>query len=201
MRLAQHAHELAKAWDVYLVETAGLPLSDASVMYYPNGFRVVRVPPIVGDIVYAVALHEIGHRASATGQLRAQMTRTARMFKRPITPDDMRLELEEELSAWAWAEHYALVWTAAMEEVKEHGLRTYGSKVVEVHHAFRMSDHPTVKALARRCWPKEQHATRGAAEAQLRSIVRRALEKDAERIHVYECPHCRTWHVGHRRQE
>lgn len=60
----------------------------------------------------------------------------------------------------------------------------------------RLSDSPVLRALARRCWPKEQHATRGAAEAQLRSITRRAKEKGAT-IHAYHCPHCRTWHVGH----
>ncbi len=51
----------------------------------------------------------------------------------------------------------------------------------------------------RRCWPKEQHKTQGAAEAQLRSITRRGLEKDLDRIHTYYCPTCHTWHVGHGR--
>lgn len=49
----------------------------------------------------------------------------------------------------------------------------------------------------RRCWPKEQHRTKGAAEAQMRSIVRRGLAKNLEKIHVYVCPHCRCYHVGH----
>jgi hypothetical protein len=49
----------------------------------------------------------------------------------------------------------------------------------------------------RRCFPKEQCATQGAAEAQMRSIVRRGLEKNIETIHVYRCPDCGAWHVGH----
>lgn len=52
--------------------------------------------------------------------------------------------------------------------------------------------------VGRRCFPKERCPTRGAAEAQMRSIVRRGLEKDADRIHCYQCPHCGDWHVGHR---
>lgn len=64
----------------------------------------------------------------------------------------------------------------------------------------RMSD--ALRPVGRRCFPKEQHDTRGAAEAQLRSITKRGLEKTPH-IHVYECPHCTNpetgkpyWHVG-----
>jgi hypothetical protein len=60
----------------------------------------------------------------------------------------------------------------------------------------RLKDTP-LRQLARRCFPKEQHATRGAAEAQMRSLLKRDLEKDRERVHAYECPHCASWHVGH----
>ena len=69
----------------------------------------------------------------------------------------------------------------------------------------RMQD-TGLRALTRRCWPKEQHATEGAAEAQMRSIQKRDLEKDAAKIHVYKCYDCKhpatgkaAWHVGHRR--
>lgn len=58
---------------------------------------------------------------------------------------------------------------------------------------------PALRALARPCWPKKQHATRGAARAQMRSLLNRGLEKDATLIHVYRCPHCDGWHVGHER--
>jgi hypothetical protein len=55
----------------------------------------------------------------------------------------------------------------------------------------------------RACWPKQQHHSIGAAEAQLRSLLKRGLAKNARRIHVYECVECarrlgrKTWHVGH----
>ena len=68
----------------------------------------------------------------------------------------------------------------------------------------RMRAQPALRALVRKCWPKEQHKTQGAAEAQMRSITKRDLEKDNSRIHVYECPDCvhpdtkkAAWHVGH----
>ncbi len=66
-------------------------------------------------------------------------------------------------------------------------------------HAFsvnRLSSAPALRAMARRCFPKEQHASRGAAEAQLRSLQTRDLAKN-DTAHTYECPHCGTWHVGH----
>lgn len=63
----------------------------------------------------------------------------------------------------------------------------------------RLRDNPVLRAHARKCWPKEQHESRRMAEAQLRSIVKRGLEKDPAHIHVYYCPHCQHWHVGHER--
>jgi hypothetical protein len=61
----------------------------------------------------------------------------------------------------------------------------------------RMQDNAVLKGLARPCWRKQKWATEAAAQAQLRSIVKRGLEKDPERIRVYKCP-CGAWHVGHR---
>lgn len=55
----------------------------------------------------------------------------------------------------------------------------------------------------KKCFRKERHFSKGSAEAQMRSIMRRGLEKDPKRIHVYVCPECtrdyrrRVWHVGH----
>lgn len=59
------------------------------------------------------------------------------------------------------------------------------------------ADLPALRVLARRCWPKEQHESQGKAEAHLRGLVRRGLEKDAARINSYKCRHCGAWHVGH----
>jgi hypothetical protein len=56
-----------------------------------------------------------------------------------------------------------------------------------------------LRPFVRACWPKEQHRSLGAAEAQMRSLLRRDLEKDASLIRVYRCAHCGAFHVGHRR--
>lgn len=61
----------------------------------------------------------------------------------------------------------------------------------------RMSD--ALRPFVRACWPKEQHASHGAASAQMRSLLKRGLEKDARRLRVYRCRHCHWFHVGHRR--
>ena len=66
---------------------------------------------------------------------------------------------------------------------------------------LRLRDIPALRALARRCWPKEQHASKGIADAAMRSLLKRGLEKDAKRIHSYECPFCGSWHTGHERRE
>ena len=49
----------------------------------------------------------------------------------------------------------------------------------------------------RRCWPKAQHPSRGAAKAQLRSLERRGLVRDPRTAHIYPCSNCGAWHVGH----
>ena len=61
----------------------------------------------------------------------------------------------------------------------------------------RLSDNSTLRSVTRKCWPKEQHTTKGAAEAQRRSILRRGLAKDPDRIRAYKCESCPFWHVGH----
>lgn len=65
---------------------------------------------------------------------------------------------------------------------------------------FRLGELASVEG-AWPCWRKERWPSRGAAEAQLRSILRRGKAKDVRRINVYECPHCRLFHVGHRLKE
>lgn len=54
--------------------------------------------------------------------------------------------------------------------------------------------------LGRRpCWRKERWASKGAAEAQMRSLLARDKSKDPGRINAYECPYCKQWHVGHKK--
>lgn len=86
---------------------------------------------------------------------------------------------------------------AAMALLEDEGQATFAARAQRII-VGRMQD-TGLRELARRCWPKEQHASREAAEAQKRSILKRGLEGDAKRIHVYRCPHCNAWHVGHAR--
>jgi hypothetical protein len=61
-----------------------------------------------------------------------------------------------------------------------------------------------LRPLARRmsiilfCQGKRRHASEGASRAAMRSLVRRDLHRpDQGALHVYRCPRCLTWHVGH----
>ena len=52
--------------------------------------------------------------------------------------------------------------------------------------------------IARPCWRKHKWPTKGAAEAQLRSLLARGDDyvEDREALNVYECRFCGDWHVG-----
>jgi hypothetical protein len=53
--------------------------------------------------------------------------------------------------------------------------------------------------VVRLCRHKFRHPTRGAAEAAMRSLVRRERHcPEAGTLNVYRCPRCLAWHVGHR---
>jgi hypothetical protein len=54
-----------------------------------------------------------------------------------------------------------------------------------------------IPELRRKCFPKIQHADRGAAETQLHDVLVNRMAKDVRRIHTYLCPECGMWHVGH----
>jgi hypothetical protein len=48
---------------------------------------------------------------------------------------------------------------------------------------------------------KRRHATRGVAEAAMRSLLRRGLGRESEgTLNVYRCSRCFGWHVGHTSQ-
>lgn len=62
---------------------------------------------------------------------------------------------------------------------------------------------PTLRQYGLPCWRKARHETEQAAKAHMWNLLVNEREKDAERINVYRCPHCRQpngepyWHVGH----
>ncbi len=50
-----------------------------------------------------------------------------------------------------------------------------------------------VRDPAYQCWRKRPYSTKKDAKGAARSI-----EQRAGRLHVYRCPHCGSWHIGHR---
>lgn len=130
--LQRHAHELARAFGVHLIEEARLKPEEAAAVPH---LRAVVVSPIIDETTYAVALHEIGHVASPTGYLRVvKETDNAVEVRQLVSGSHADAQRAEEDAAWEWAQHYALDWTPAMEAVKAYGRGTY--------------DAPSVKPLA-----------------------------------------------------
>lgn len=95
----------------------------------------------------------------------------------------------------------------ALEDAKafleDLGLHTFAAERACGVALNRMADK--LRPHVRACWPKEQHRSPGAAQAQLRSITRRGLAKNEATIRVYVCHQCKfedgspVYHVGHRR--
>lgn len=53
-----------------------------------------------------------------------------------------------------------------------------------------------ITTKGRGCAGKRRHGTARAAEGHMRELVdRRGASPD--RLNVYRCKHCGTWHVGH----
>lgn len=52
---------------------------------------------------------------------------------------------------------------------------------------------------ARECGTKFRHDSKAGADAQAASLHRNRAATPAT-AHVYRCPHCGGWHVGHRKQ-
>jgi hypothetical protein len=49
---------------------------------------------------------------------------------------------------------------------------------------------------------KRQHRSQGAAEAAIRSLIKRGLHRPEDgALNSYHCPRCLRWHVGHRRED
>lgn len=111
--LQSHARDLAKAFNVRLIESDQLRPEEAMAM---SGLRIVLSSGVIDETTYAVALHEIGHLASPTG-----------LVRNVTTGDRGNLLRVEEDAAWTWARHYALCWTPAMEAVARWAEQTYAA--------------------------------------------------------------------------
>lgn len=61
-----------------------------------------------------------------------------------------------------------------------------------------LGDNPVLRQMGRKCYPKERYTTMRAAEAHLRSLVKREKAKDVARLNAYgPCRYCDGYHVGH----
>lgn len=109
--LRRHAHELARAFEVLLVEDKDCAPDEACAL--PR-HRIVRVAPITDETLYAVALHELGHLIAPAGFVRSSTTSSS-----------LALRQHEEDCAWEWAEYHALLWTAPMQHVATWARGTY----------------------------------------------------------------------------
>jgi hypothetical protein len=129
-QMIEHVKSLASAFEVVLVFDHLLPRDVAGAVMVPVEGRNVRgviARVITDETGYAVVLHELGHHLSALGSYRSLT------FKHPPTMMDhptvrhqyARQMWDEEVAAWEWAEHYALQWTVAMEQVKTIALASY----------------------------------------------------------------------------
>ncbi len=61
-------------------------------------------------------------------------------------------------------------------------------------------DYGTRSDMRQACKGKRRHANRGKAEAHLRGLVRLEDVISPDCLHVYLCPICHHWHVGHDKQ-
>jgi hypothetical protein len=109
--LQAHARDLAKAFNARLIESDQLKPDEALGLGH---LRVALVATIVDESTYAVALHELGHLASPTG-----------IVRHVVQGERMNILRIEEAAAWAWARHYALIWTPLMEQVATWAEGTY----------------------------------------------------------------------------
>lgn len=131
-RYAQHVYELGLLFRV--IVAADLPPSmpehgmSAVLTWKAAGQRadLVLIAPVEDETTYAVALHELGHCLDPLGRVDfiegSLRYRTTGHFD---TLRDVRLRLEAERAAWAWAHHYAIEWTPLMTQVERYGIGTY----------------------------------------------------------------------------
>lgn len=108
-QLQAHARELAAAFQIRLIESDQLAPHEAFAVPH---LRAIVAATIREETTYAVVLHEAGHLAAPSGVLPG-MQRTSGVL------------CEEERAAWAWARHYALIWTDVMEHVATYAEGTY----------------------------------------------------------------------------
>ena len=123
--LEEHITELCRKHRVYLKVDPDMKPDNAVAGRWHNGVRWIRVPPILGEEGYIIAMHELGHHVSPHGSLHVRMSDSMRLFKQPSCARDVRLGLEQEIAAWNWARRNAKVWTPTSARIRSIGFGTY----------------------------------------------------------------------------
>jgi hypothetical protein len=111
--LRTHARDLARSWDVRVIESDELKPEEGRAI---RDLRAVLVSTIREETTYAITLHEIGHFAAPLGLVRGVVD----------GPRGNLLRIEED-AAWTWARHYALIWTPVMDRVARWAENTYAA--------------------------------------------------------------------------
>jgi hypothetical protein len=125
-----------------------------------GGWRIC-IPPIVDDVAYAVALHELGHCFNRLREGYATHT------------------LEHEAAAWVWAKDNALEWTEPMEAKMRRCLGSY-VEWVQARTCDRTSEDYGLSLIMLAAG----QVNRFLAERQ--AVARRKLLE----THRHGCPHC-----------
>lgn len=132
-RYGAHALQLARA---FRVEVRWLPKAvapeNAGMGRKPDGSPFVLVPRVIDETTYAVFMHEMGHALHPAGELTGLCSKAYRDSiktgqKRFSDLRDVKLCLESERNAWAWAKQYAIEWTPAMDAVRLYAIKSYQS--------------------------------------------------------------------------
>lgn len=137
-KFALHIMELAAAFKVRLIVVPDLPPERATSGVLRNELdgtmtTAIKIAPVMDETTYAVALHELGHSIDPLGHVtHVEGSLTMRNTGMLASIRDVRLRIEAERAAWAWARHYALEWTDVMSMVETMAMRTY------VKHAARL---------------------------------------------------------------
>jgi len=144
-KLQRHAFELAAAFSIRLLLMEELPPEEAGAIVHPDGKRRGVVARLITDETsYVVVLHEMGHHLSPWGMLRGPL-RVMPPTEASSATDRLRwirLMVEEEMAAWDWAKHYALYWTAAMQQVHDYAYGTYLKEEARIADLVKLQEPP-----------------------------------------------------------
>jgi hypothetical protein len=149
-QMRDHIAELVKQHNIDCQIT---PRADFGIEVWANiAHWRIAVPPVDNALIYASALHELGHLLG-----RYQSRRYGTMC--------------HEVWAWKWAEEHALAWTPTMEWCRRHTLKLYESTDWEPGMSPEQWREAQRKRLARRA--RRQPALANTAAERAAELCRR----------------------------